>query len=190
MMRKLALTLWALLGVVGPVHAEDNKAGRGALADCRPAWIEPDAYTRKLPVCTGQDNKETPAQAPRKSAGASNEADAPSRLPGYPNRSCWAAPAECLHTTTAWGKSELDRESKRFHTYNKNACAHRIFVRACIEREGLKPYCGASGIEPGKTWHWSVSKSTGRYRALHVGVIAGKDDFVCPKPSGWKELGK
>jgi hypothetical protein len=177
-----------MLGLVGPVHADDSQFGRGRLPDCRPDWMtEPDAYMRNLPRCS--DQKKSPPQATPKSNGTS-KTDAPSKLPGYPNHSCWAAPDECLQTTSAWGKSELDRESKRFYTSNKNTCAHRIFVRACIEREGMKPYCGASGIEPGKTWHWSVSKSTGRYRAMHVGVIAGKDDFVCPKPSGWKELGK
>ena len=189
-MRKRVLALSALLCLVSAVRA-DNDAGRGRLPDCRPDWMtEPDAYMRKLPRCSDQDGKKSPAQAPPPRSNGTSTADAPSKLPGYPNHSCWAAPDECLQTTTAWGKSELDRKSKRFYTHYKNSCAHRIFVRACIEREDMKPYCGASGIEPGKTWHWSVSKSTGRYRAMHVGVVTGKDDFVCPKPPEWKELGK
>ena len=195
MIARPALIALALLGLASPLHSHGNELGQGRLPDCRPDWMwEPDAHMRKLPRC---NDKDTSAKMPPKPAGGSanssdnsNRTSSPPRLPGYPDRSCWAAPASCLQTTSAWGESKLDRESRRFYTYHKNACAHRIYVRACIEREDMKPYCGSSGVEPGKTWHWSVSRSTGRYRAMHVGVISGKDDIACPKPPEWKELAK
>jgi hypothetical protein len=63
----------------------------------------------------------------------------------------------------------------------------------CSEPEDPEPLLRHAGIEPGKSRPWSVSsvyQSTGRYRAVHVGVTAGNADFVCAKPAGWKELGK
>lgn len=119
-----------------------------------------------------------------------NAGELPPKLSGYPNHSCWAAPKWCLQSTGGWGVSNLDLESRRFYTHHKNTCSQRISVKVCVGREGRKPYCGSSGIDPGKTWIWDVSRSTGYYRAMFSGVARGKDDYICPKPAGWKELGE
>ena len=172
--------------------SSDNNAAPGKLPDCRPDWMwEPDAYMRNKPRC--KDLKKTPpANLPPATPdrGEEDSGGLPPRLPGYPNHSCWAAPASCVVSTGEWGSSQMDQESRRFYTHHKNVCAHRVVVKACIERDGLKPACGMFDIEPGKTRSWDVSRSSGHYRVMHFGVLQGKDDFVCPKPPGWKEMGK
>ncbi|MCC2638728.1 MAG: hypothetical protein K0Q68_2447 [Moraxellaceae bacterium] len=189
-----------LPGLVAPPMPRDDRApvsennlGRAKLQRCRTIhdW-EPDEYVRKLPLC--KDEPPTKDKPPKPEAGGADSRDdeiaEPEKVPGYEKYSCWVAPADCLVSTAAWGTSAMDRQSRRFYTYHKNICAGRLVVKACIERDGLKPFCGMSHVDPGKTWSWDVSRSNGRYRVLFAGIERGNDDFICPKPVGWRELGK
>jgi len=189
--RIMAAAAFAMLCPMAPAQTGDGQFAPAKLDDCRRRLgIREDAMTTIRVRCD---------DPPEKAKGARPDAkpgkDRPARditggkVPGYEKYSCWVAEDRCLQSLGSWGDSKLDRESRRFHTHHRNICNQRIAVKACLERVDMKPWCGMNGIEPGKTWTWSVSRATGRYSAKHAGVAAGRDDFICPKPVGWKEMG-
>lgn len=182
--------------------SSDNNPARGELRKCRLPFDElhGEPYN-KWPPCDNDRNGKQPkptsdttsAETGKKTHGdLVNDPKGPPKLPGYPNRSCWAAPDWCLQSTSEWGSSKWDRESKRLYTHHKNVCPYRIVVKACIEREGRKPDCGvkSEGLQYGETWKWASSPATGRYKVMHRGVLQGNDDLICPLPAGWKEMSK
>lgn len=182
----------------------DNSFGRGTVRpDCRADNNVTESYRKwqkqwckdgKLKKGAKPDQTGMPGEAPAgdgKTGNSGGTSAPPPALPGYPNHSCWAVPDQCIQSSGAWGTSELDRKSKRFYTRHKNICSHRVYAKACIEREdNKKPFCGSAGIKPGQTWNWDVSQSNGKYHFLYTGVANGKDDSICPRPSGWKDLGE
>lgn len=196
----MAAVLALLCAALAPasVASADGQAGRAELMKCRPDWMwEPDAYMRNKPRCKDLDKKNS---GDTRSGDTHNEGDGPDqqaedgttppKVPGYEKYSCWTAPAWCVQSTGNWGTSQMDQQYQRYYTYHKNVCAHRVVVRACIGRVGKAPACSMSGIEPGKTWQFDMSRSNGQYRVMHAGVMEGKDDLICPKPPAWKPLHK
>jgi hypothetical protein len=194
MMRRTHLVMavvCAALGVFATARAENATFAPGRLDDCRARLGIPEhALTTVRVRCEDPPEKPKGSRPDPKPGAARSNDSAGGKVPGYEKYSCWVAEDRCLQSTGAWGDSKPDRESRRFYTYHRNVCAQRIAVKACIDRVDMKPWCGMNGIEPGKTWTWSGSRATGRYRAAHAGVAAGRDDFICPKPVGWKEMGR
>ena len=194
MKRATRITLAVLCIALGPSAAAqggDTQFAPAKVDDCRHRLgIDPNALITIPARCDDlpETKKGSRPDANPGKVRTSDEA-AGGKVPGYEKYSCWVAEDRCLQSLGSWGDSKLDRESRRFHTYHRNVCTQRIAVKACLERVDMKPWCGMNGIEPGKTWTWSVSRATGRYSARHAGVAAGRDDFICPKPAGWKEMG-
>ena len=188
---RLAMSfLCTVFAACSAARAEEATFAPGRLDDCRARLgIPGHAQVTIRPKCDDLPEKPKGSRPDARPPTARSNGDAGGKVPGYEKYSCWVAEDRCLQSTGAWGNSKPDRDSQRFYTYHRNVCTQRIAAKACLERAGMKPWCGMNGIEPGKTWTWSVSKATGRYRAMHAGVAAGRDDFICPKPAGWKEMG-
>lgn len=187
----MAAAVFATLCPMAPAQTGDGQFAPGKLDDCRRRLGIPEhAQVTVRPKCEDLPEKPKGSRPDAKPGKApASDGDAGGKVPGHEKYSCWVAEDRCLQSLGTWGDSKLDRESRRFYTHHRNVCNQRIAVKACLERVGMKPWCGMNGIEPGKTWTWSVSRATGRYRAAHAGVAAGRDDFICPKPAGWKEMG-
>jgi hypothetical protein len=64
-----------------------------------------------------------------------------------------------------------------------------VYVSAHYELKTGKYFGGAGGVKAGETWTQDSTQATGRYRVMFIGSKVENEDFVCPKPSGWRELG-